>query len=198
MDKDKIAIVASAVFIITASVIVFFAVGNGLERLSYSAEKLMSGEVHRLFTFEFTHVTKAHLWENMVALALVALFALELELKGWKFFACFMAGSLVVALLESPLFPWIMMAGASVGIAALLGLLSIEGRRYIDEYILIPVLLVPIIVKYASDVANGRAGDLANAELAFHFSGFVSGLAFFGISKKFKRKKRILQQRVEE
>lgn len=194
MNKPLVLLVVGTTAIIILSLVVFFIIPQSQERFSYSNEKMMNLEVYRIFTFHFTHVTLNHLVENIFALTLATILALELGVTGKQFLITFFGTSVLIALTESPIFPGILMTGASAGIAALLGYLSIKGKNFISSAILIPVFLMPLMYKYILAVLRNPSGALNIAELVFHLSGFIVGIAFFFVLTKVKiRKTNILQ-----
>lgn len=175
--------------IVVISSIVFFLVPNSLTLFSFSGETFFNWELWRLITFSFTHVNLNHLVENVVAIGITSFLALEFGLTGKYFLYCFLLSSILVALTEAFLFPAIIIAGASLGIYAILGALSIKGSNFIPKYILVPLLGLSVFVKY---LFSAFSMDLLKQSL-FHFSGFASGIAILYLFTKLKRKKKILQ-----
>jgi membrane associated rhomboid family serine protease len=166
----------------------FFLVPNSLALFSFSGEFLFKGEVWRLLTFPFVHVNLDHFIENMVALGITSLLAFELGLRGTHFMYCFLLSGIIIALSDAFLFPSFVIAGASLGIYAVLGQISIQGSNFIPKFVLIPLLGLSVFVK---NLFSGFMPDLLNQSL-FHFAGFAAGLGLF-FAFRIKAKKRILQ-----
>lgn len=185
-------IIASLV-IAALSLLIFFNFPEAVSVLAFSGETFFRGEIYRLFTFPFTHIGSAHLIENLIALLMATFLAYEVGLRGNSFVFCFLGSSFLLALAESPLFPTLLIAGASVGIISILGFASIKGSNFIPKFFLIPILLLPLIIKYGLTVWQTGFSFVSNAEFSFHLSGFVVGIAFFYLFKTLKKEKRILE-----
>jgi membrane associated rhomboid family serine protease len=168
--------------------ITFFLVPNSLALFSFSGKFLFQGEVWRLLTFPFAHVNLNHLIENIVALGITSLLAFELGLRGTNFIYCFLLSSFIVALSDAFLFPSYVIAGASLGIYAVLGQISIQGSNFIPKFVLIPLLGLSAFIK---NLFSGFMPDLLQQSL-FHFSGFIIGIGLF-YAFRIKAKKRILE-----
>lgn len=175
--------------IVVLSCIIFFLFPSSLTIFSFSGEMFFNGEVWRIVTFPFTHINLNHLVENVVAISITSFLALEFGLTGKYFLYCFLLSSILVALTEAFLFPAIIIAGASLGIYAILGALSIKGSNFIPKYILVPLLGLSVFIKY---LFSAFSMDLLKQSL-FHFSGFVYGIAILYLFTNLKRKKKVLQ-----
>jgi len=175
--------------IVIVSCFVFFLIPNSLTIFSFSGELFFKGEIWRIITFPFTHINLNHLIENFIAIGITSLLAFELGLRGRYFVYCFLLSSFLVALTEAFLFPTIIIAGASLGIYAVLGAISIKGSNFIPKYIFVPLLGLSVFIKY---LFSAFTKELMKQSL-FHFSGFVTGIALFYLFTKLKRKKKILQ-----
>jgi len=173
--------------------LVFFAFPEAVATLAFSGETFFRGEIYRLFTFPFTHVGRGHLIENLIALLMTTLLAYEVGLKGNYFIACFLGASFLIAFSESPFFPTLLIAGASVGIVSILGFISIKGSNFIPKFVLLPILLLPLLIKYGFTVWEIGFSFVSGAEFIFHLSGFAVGIVFFYSFKLLKKEKRILQ-----
>lgn len=189
----KIILLLSATTIALASLAIFFLIPNSETILTFSGETFFQGDIYRLFTFPFTHIGSAHLIENLIALLITSILAYEVGLRGSLFAACFLISSFLLALTESPFFPTLLIAGASVGIISILGFISIKGSNFIPKYVFVPILLLPLVIKYTLTVMETGFGFVTNAEFVFHLSGFIIGIAFYYSLKTFKKHKQILQ-----
>ena len=176
--------------IILISALIFFLVPNSLEILSFSGSKFISGEYWRLLTFSFTHVTPTHLFENIIAISLVGFLGYEFGLRGKLFLTYFLAISFTIALVNSLLFPLLIIAGASLGIYGVLGVLSIKGSNFIPKLYLIPLLGASIFLKYILTLFSCPTCDNDISQTLFHFSGFLTGLVLIYIPKKFSLSKK--------
>jgi len=183
----------TALVIAALSLGVFFAFPEAVSTLAFSGETFFQGEIYRLFTFPFTHAGRGHLIENLIALAMTTFLAYEIGLRGGYFIFCFLGASFLIALSESPFFPTILIAGASVGIVSILGFISIKGSNFIPKFLLVPILLLPLIIKYGLTVWETGFSFVSGAEFLFHLSGFGAGIVFFYSFKLLKKEKRILQ-----
>jgi len=190
----KILPIIASLVITGLSLLVFFAFPDAVTVLAFSGETFFRGEIHRLFTFPFTHATHGHLIENLLALLATTFLAYEVGLRGGYFIFCFLGASFLIALSESPFFPTLLLAGASVGIVSILGFISIKGSNFIPKFLLIPILLLPLIIKYGLTVWQTGFSFVSGAEFLFHFSGFIAGIIFFYSFKLLRKEKRILQR----
>lgn len=179
-----------SVLLIAVSCITFFFIPLSLDIFSFSGETFFKGEVWRLITYPFAHVSLTHLIENIIALLTTTAIAYQFDLQGKHFIMVFFLSGLVIALADAFLFPVILIAGLSMGIYALLGSLSIKGSNFIPKFVLVPLLGLSAFLKYIFSVFNREALKSSS----FHFAGFVTGIAVFYLLIKLKKKKRILQQ----
>jgi len=188
----SLSIIATLV-IAALSLGVFFAFPEATSIFAFSGQTFYRGEIYRLFTFPFTHASSGHLIENLLALAMTTFLAYEVGLRDGYFIFCFLGASFLIALSESPFFPTLLIAGASVGIVSILGFISIKGSNFIPKFLLIPILLLPLTIKYGLTVWERGFSFVSGAEFIFHFSGFVAGIMFFYSFKLLRKEKRILQ-----
>lgn len=175
------------------STLIYLLFPNSLEIFSFSGVKFISGEVWRIATFPFAHISLTHLIENIIAIAAVSFLAYEFGLKGKQFLLYFLAVSFIVALADAFLFPLLIIAGASLGVYGIIGALSIKGSNFIPKLYLIPLLGISIFFKYFLTLINCPDCPINLPQTLFHFSGFVVGIFLIYIPKKFKSKKRILK-----
>lgn len=178
-----------SMILVAMSLTAFFLIPNSLFIFAFSGETFFTGEVWRLLTFPFAHISLSHLIENIIALAVTSLLAFELGLRGKEFIGVFLLSGIIIALADSFLFPTLLIAGLSVGIYALLGSLSITGPKFIPRFVLIPLLASSAFIKY---LFGAFTKEVLSSSL-FHFAGFVTGISIFYIFIKLKKKPRILQ-----
>lgn len=70
-----------------------FLLPNHIEALALIPEKFFSGEIWRLVTFQFTHLSELHLFENIAGVLLVGFLATELKIATSDFsFVYFLSG----------------------------------------------------------------------------------------------------------
>lgn len=172
----------------------FFLIIDSLVFMSFSGQSFFSGQLWRLFTFPFTHISFSHLIENMAALGISILLMLEFELTSRMFIKIFLLSGILVALGTGLAVPLLPIAGASLGIYAVLGSLSIKGSNFIPKYILMPLLLFSIFAMQAVSMLSGQALTIQGMQSSlFHLMGFGAGIALFYILIRAGRKKKILE-----
>jgi membrane associated rhomboid family serine protease len=181
------------IFILTGVIIiiccgVFFLVKDSLQRFSFSGASFFKGEFYRLITFPFTHVSLNHLLENIVAITITCVIGFELGLRDMYVVYCFLLSSFIVALTEAFFFPLLVITGASLGIYAILGAVSVADSHFIPKYVLIPLLGVSVFIKYLLSFSH----EILQQSL-FHFAGFGCGISLVFLFSKLKKKKRVLQ-----
>ena len=184
------------IFIITSLLVlisfVLFFIPNILSVFSFSGESFFKGEIWRLVTFSFVHVSLSHLIENVIALLIVTLLAYELGLKGKQLLVCFFLSAAIIAFIEAFFFPTLVIAGLSLGIYAVLGSITIKGSKFISKFITIPIIGLSIFIKYFFSAFE----DSYMKQAYFHFAGFITGIAVFYLLMKLKKKRRVLQWNV--
>ena len=178
-----------SLIVIVISLIFFFLIPDSLHLFAFSGETFFKGQIWRLITFPFVHISSTHLIENIIALTITSLLALEFGLRGIHFIGVFLLSGIIIALAEAFLFPVILIAGLSVGIYAVLGSLSLKGSNFIPKFILVPLLGSSVFLKYFFSISDKKVLSIS----LFHFSGFVAGIAVFYLFIKLKKKKRVLQ-----
>ena len=169
---------------------IFFFMPNAKDDLSYSGQKLMNGEIWRLFTFNFVHFNISHLIGNIIAFVITTLLAFEVGIKSEYFMGLFFVSSITIAIVEGIFLPTLIIAGASLGIYSILGGISVSGKNLIPVYIFIPLIVLSIFL------TGVFAGTNQNTliESFFHFFGFMFGLIlYFGIIKYLDKKKTYLE-----
>lgn len=191
--KQYVILFGISIGIIISSTIVFLIPGS-LELFGFSGQYFLDGQIWRLFTFPFSHLSLNHLIENVMALMITSLLAYEFGLRGKFFLGCFLLTGIAIALIEALMFPAILIAGASLGTYAVLGSLSIKGSNFIPKYILIPVLGSTIFIMYAVNAFTCMEciTTVSLFSVMFHFSGFIGGISIFYVALWMRPKKRIL------
>ena len=182
MDNALLSI-SLGIFIIAAGIF-FFVPGHGHDFLTFSGEKFFSGEVWRIFTFNFVHVDVVHLIGNVIALFIATLLAIEVGFTKDYFLLLFFISSMFIALIEGFIIPALVIAGASLGIYSILGGISYEGRRLIPIYIFIPLIGFSIFLNPVFSSTQTLVQSL------FHFIGFISGLVLYYAIVRFINTKR--------
>ena len=179
-------------FIIPAIVIavlsiVFFSIPNSLELFSFSGIKLLKGEIWRLLTFQFTHTNTSHLLENLLALGVTALLAKEINFPSKYFTILFLVTGMIIALLESIIFPLLILAGASLGIYGVLGGISARGTQLVPQKVLILLLGLSVFAKYFINMFFCPTCITSKLfiQTICHISGVIAGiLIFYPITNK--------------
>lgn len=186
-------ILAAAITCISSAI--WYIVPDSIHLLSFSGILFLKGEVWRIITYIFTHTSKTHLFENIVALAAVSFLGYEFGLKEKEFLWYFFAASIIIALTSIAIVPTFIIAGASLGIYGVIGALSIKGSSFISKLTLIPIFAVSIFFKDIITVVTCPACEINAMQTAFHLSGFIAGIFLVTIPTKFKNKKNILQEK---
>jgi len=168
---------------------IFVILPNAVSILGFSGEKFLSGEIWRIVSYPFVHASSFHLIENSIAAGVVLLLTLEFDFKTKEFFFVFLGSCLLVAFLIGLIFPSVLIVGASLGLFALFGALTIKGKEYIPIYVTQGLFGMIIFLNFFYSIKTGQGFE----QPTFHAVGFVSGVGLFTIKNKFRRKKRILQ-----
>lgn len=165
---------------------IVFIIPNHVQLLALIPEKIYAGEIWRFLTFQFTHLSELHLFENLAGLLLVGFLATELKMKFGDFsFVYFFSGTLSIV----PLFLIInfIALGASGAIYGAMGLILIGAAQFVKMRYTLPALAVIIFAQSILSLSCGLGcgqflSDLRQA--ASHFSGFVFGLTLFSLLNK--------------
>ena len=185
MVDSEIITFSLAIFVL--SVIGFFAIPGAQDLWSFQGGQFFKGEIWRIITFNFVHLDILHLIGNIIALLITTLLAMEIEMKSQYFIMLFFVSSIVLALVEGIFFPFLVIAGASLGIYSMLGGVSVEGRRLIPIYVFVPLVILSILLnQFFNDTSTIIQG-------LFHFFGFLSGiLLYYGTVKYINKRRPIL------
>ncbi|MFH1682678.1 MAG: rhomboid family intramembrane serine protease [Candidatus Woesearchaeota archaeon] len=179
----QIAIICIAIFILVA---------NAVNLLGFSGELFKQGEFWRMITFPFTHLDFSHLVENVVTLGIVSFLSYEIGLNKNQFLFVFFGANLVLALTNLLFLPLIIIAGASAGIFAILGSISIKGSEFVPQFVLFPLMFSSIFIKSLFSLFSGAA--ISWTMVLMHTLGFVYGVGIYLLIIRYKPKsRRILQ-----
>lgn len=190
-DKDLFFVAPGVISVLS---LVLFVIPGSLMLFSFSGTSFLNGEFWRIFTFPFVHINILHLIENLASLAVTVLLAYLVELNWKEFTISFLGSCLLLAFTEVVLFPTFVIAGASLGIFAVIGNISAKGSDFLPRYIFIPIVLSSIFAKYLfKAIIEGEifTGTLLNQTI-LHFFGFASGILLFYIVGRYRTKKRVL------
>jgi len=168
---------------------IFVVLPSAVSVLGFSGATFFSGEIWRIVTYPLAHVSQMHLIENVIALCIVFLLMMEFEFKSKEFAYVFIGSSLLVAIISGLVVPGIMIVGASLGVYALYGSLTLKGKEYIPLYITHGLFGIIIFLNLLYCIIKGIGFE----QPIFHAAGFFSGVGIFIVKDKFKRKKRIFQ-----
>lgn len=164
---------------------IYVAWPHAVALLGFQGEAFFSGEFWRLFSFPLAHVSSVHVLENVIGLLVVSLLAYELDFHTKSFFWVFLLSGIVVALVSGSLFPFLFIAGASLGVFSIFGALSVRSSAFLPRYVLPLFFGVIIFLNFVFNVLVG--GSLAQP--AYHAAGFVAGAAIFRVGSLRKRKR---------
>jgi len=180
-------IIFSILFMV-ALIGIFVIVPNALELFGFSGQSFFAGEFWRILSFPFAHVSSLHLLENLIAMFILILLAKEFNL-GWQAFALiFFSSGVIIALFSGIIYPYLLIAGSSLGIFSVFGALAFKDKE------LLPCCIIPAffgIIIFLNFIYNIYVGE-GVAQPIYHAAGFVVGAALFQI-KSVRRRKRILQ-----
>lgn len=169
---------------------VFVILPNAVDILGFSGEQFFGGELWRILSYPYAHVSSMHLIENVVALVVIVLLMMELELGLKQFAYLFLGTCLLVALVSGLIVPKVVMVGASMGLFALFGGLALKGKEIIPWYMTYGIFGIIIFLNFLVSITSSSGFE----QPVFHALGFVVGTGIFKVQEKLKIKKRILQQ----
>ncbi len=171
--------------------LMFFLIPNSAQLLSFSGQLFFSGEIWRIITFPFSHVTGIHLMENIAALVIASLLAYEFDLRGKQFILVFMLSGILIAITTGILAPPLKIAGASMGIYAVLGTLSIKGSNFIKKQFLLLIFGGSIAIELVFNaIFCPQCITLISMQSSlFHFTGFIMGIGMFYIVVRHKKRR---------
>jgi len=107
MNK-KVSVLMSLILMM---IIVFVGLPKAVSVLGFS-KGFFIGEVWRIFTYSFVHVSNLHLMENIVAL--IVLFLIWIEVGAKRFLESLFLGLLLIPLIFGLIYPDLVIVGASL------------------------------------------------------------------------------------
>lgn len=162
---------------ISAVYILLYLVSGATDILLLSPSLLLKGEVWRLFTYQFVHQTFPHLIENLLALFLSVLIAIELKVDFSVYSITYFSAG-VLAILPLWLISPFVALGASSAIYGSLGYLSRSAHRFeIRPTILLAgittITIIGSLFTYFSNPGSYVPGLLK--QFLAHISGLLFG-----------------------
>jgi len=179
-------IIAGVLALIVVSI--FFVVPNAAVRLGFSGALLAAGEFWRTATFSFAHVGMGHMLENLLALAVIALLAMEIGLGWIEMIAAMLFATVIVVLADIAFFPSMILAGISAAALAVYGALAFKGSPFVRSAVLLPITAASIAVKYLLDVLSSGFTMTTATDAFFHGLGFIAGVLAMAVCLKSKRR----------
>jgi rhomboid protease GluP len=180
-DDKKRTLVRFAIFfsVLLATYSVLFVVPQAVDLLLLDPAEFFSGEFWRLFTYQFVHNSLGHLVENMIALLLSILLALELKSILSEYSVTYFAAGALAILPVWFFYPFIAL-GASTAIYGVFGFLSREATRFrMRPYSLL--LVVAVISLFSAGytyLSSGASLDNMAKQLTAHLAGLFFGYYF--------------------
>ncbi len=174
----KIIIFFTGIFV--ALVGIYVAIPNAIDILGFSGSAFFAGEIWRIITFPFVHVSNAHLVENLLALFILILLAHEFKFGVKSFISLFFASGILLAFFGGLVYPYLVIVGASLGVYSIFGALTLKGQDYIPRYLLPSLFVIFIIINV---VYNYFAGD-SFVQPIYHAIAFVVGAGLYSLGKK--------------
>ena len=169
---------------------VVFIIPSATEALMLEPAKLFSGEFWRLFTYQFVHNGLSHLAENIIALLLSVIIALELRAVFSDYSATYFSAGIFAILPVWLLSPFLAL-GASSAIYGSFGFLIRAAKRFdIKPYLLLAGV---IVLTFASAIHTYLASEEPNLlisaqQFASHLAGLFFGYYFCLLTVKIREK----------
>jgi len=179
MKIDKKLFLFGALIFLLCLVFYFF-INDSLVLFGFSGDTLFNGEIWRIITFNFVHVDMTHLIGNLIALIITLILAYELELSGIDFLFVFFVSGIIIALIESLILPYVMIAGASLGIYAVLGAITLKGKKFMPQYYFIILILFSVLMNYMFTCKDCLNTSML-LQAIFHLCGFFIGLGIYSL-----------------
>ena len=125
MKRDYLIRSIPWILLLLISYVVFFALPAHVDRFSLIYERVIHGEDFRFFTYQFTHLDIAHMFGNLIGLALFILIIGELRADPDNVFTVFLLTGMLAAL---PL--WFFLHSTILGASAALygGMVSARSK----------------------------------------------------------------------
>ena len=166
--------------LLAAIVAVFLLVPNAIIWFAFSGKSFLAGELWRIFTYPFVHYNVEHLIENALALVVVSLLAYEIEMTAWQYVLAFTASWLLVAAVDTVLFPAIVIVGASAAIYAVYGSFAMKGSSFIHRSWLVVIIGLTVCLRLLFNILTGSGANDVPLDVALqtvlHLFGFAVGI----------------------
>ena len=168
--------------ILVALIGVYVAIPNAIDLLGYSGSAFFAGEVWRIITFPFVHVSNAHLVENLLALFILTLLAYEFKLRVRSFISLFFVSGILLAFFGGLIYPYLVIVGASLGVYSIFGALTLKGQEYVPRYLLPSLFVVFILINIGYNYFEGESFE----QPIYHAIAFVVGAGLYSLGKRVK------------
>lgn len=166
--------------ILILSFVFYYFIKNSVVLFGFSGDALFDGEVWRILTFNFIHIDMVHLIGNMIALIITVVLAYELDLSGYDFVIIFLLSGVIISLIEALILPYVIIAGASLGIYAVLGAVTLKGKKFMPQYYFIILVLFSVLLNYLFTCANCFSSSML-LQAIFHLGGFFIGIGIYSL-----------------
>ena len=175
--------------LVLISCIAFFLVSNAMDIMVFSGDLFYySIQFWRVLTFPFIHISLSHLIQNIVAIIVITFLAYEVDLGVKAYLGSFFSASIIIALATGLIVSHLLIAGLSMGIYAIMGVVAIKGSNFIPKSILISLFAVSFFIEPLAS-----SFDMAVIKSAiFHLLGFVFGIIFIITAKRITIRKKVL------
>ena len=180
MKKQIVTFILSLITLIA----VYVSLPQATFLLGFSGVSFFAGEIWRIVSFPLVHVSNAHMLENIVALFIVLLLSYEFSFSLKELAFYFFATNLIVAFVTGIIFPSFFIVGASLGLYAVLGALSLKGKEYIPQPVFFIVFLTIIIGNIIFNMLRG----VTIAQPMYHAAGFIVGSVLCYLKSRVKTK----------
>ncbi|MFH1972299.1 MAG: rhomboid family intramembrane serine protease [archaeon] len=173
---EKIEIKKKNIIIFIVSIIVLISIfvifSNAINFLTFSGESFFNGELWRILTFSFVHISEIHLIENIIAIFILNMIILQLNLKFKEIIYPLVGGVIILPLIEGIFFPTIVIAGASLAIYSLFGSLTFKFK---NNLIKIGYLSLFLFI-FAMDIIYTYLNNLGIENSILHPLAFILGI----------------------
>jgi rhomboid protease GluP len=179
-SRNLFGIFATFFVSLIAIYIILFVMPKAAEALMLDPAKLFSGEFWRLFTYQFVHNTLPHLIENITALFLSVMIAVELKTDFSGYSLTYFSSGILAILPIWLLFPFLAL-GASTAVYGSFGFLIRAAKRFnINPYVLLAAVsgLTLISTVYNHYSSQGASLIITIQQFAAHLSGLFFGYYF--------------------
>lgn len=189
MKLSSLSLALYGSLLVLVSCIAFFLISNALDIMIFSGDLFYySIQFWRVLTFPFIHISLSHLIQNIVAIIVITFLAYEVDLGVKAYLGSFFAASIFIALLTGLIVSHLLIAGLSMGIYSIMGVVAIKGSNFIPKSILISLFAVSFLIEPLVS-----SFDMAVIKSTiFHLFGFVFGIIFIITAKRITIKKKVL------